>query len=207
MDKLDELARQLLHSNYVVLLIGDEICGLVEENSKSLYHGIYLLIQYGVIDKVITVCDDGVLSSLIRSNDKVVEIYGSTRRLRCSICGRRYYRTEVEKLVCGECGGKLVPEIVGRSQPVPRRVLSQAVYEALTADTLVVLGEVTELPAALLPIAASKSGVNVYIVTKRKSIISMFASHIGIEPSVFVDGVVRLVQAKSLKTEIEEKYG
>ncbi len=114
-------------------------------------------------------------------SSNVIELHGSIWRVRCASCGRRYNlgfgnvpREELPR--CNECGGLLRPDVVWFQEPIPLNQFERA--ERMFSKALLVLvigtsGKV--MPAALLPINASREGKSILEINPEETDLSELA--------------------------------
>ncbi len=94
----------------------------------------------------------------------VIELHGSIWRVRCTSCGKRYNlgfgNIPKEDLPrCKECGGLLRPDVVWFQEPIPLDQFKKAEELFSNAQVILVIGTSgLVMPAALLPINASREG-------------------------------------------------
>jgi len=115
----------------------------------------------------------GILKSLITQNidnlhlaagsQKVLEIHGNRKKLRCITCGTQYPlgSFDLSRLppLCPECGGVVKSDTVMFGEPIPVRVLDRCIEEAGRADCMLVAGTTAMVyPAAALPVHVKRNG-------------------------------------------------
>lgn len=85
----------------------------------------------------------------------VLEAHGSTRRYRCTACGRKLGIEDIpNKGVphCPSCGGLVKPEVVLYEEPLDQEVMSRCVEAMRLADLLIIGGtSMNVYPVAALP--------------------------------------------------------
>jgi len=148
--------------------------------------GHYVLVELeklGKLYRVITQNIDG-LHQEAGSSD-VIELHGTTRKINCMSCDKKYTMDEAYNLLQKElppkctCGGNLKPGTVLFGEPLPQVALEMAKLAAKNCDLFLVLGSsLVVYPAASMPRIAKKNGASLVIIN--------------IDPTPF-DGVADLV--------------
>lgn len=122
---------------------------------------------------VITQNIDGLHQKAGNSPDRVIELHGSTHRIRCTVCGRVYAGTEIQaRLEAGEedprcpvCGGVLRGGTILFGEALPEDALKTAVALARASDLMLVVGSSLVVnPAARLPMIAKQAGAGLVIL-------------------------------------------
>lgn len=105
--------------------------------------------------------------------DRLVELHGNTRSLRCTRCGTIFPVAEFVDLVathdepppCPVCGGILKSATVAFGEPLPARELRLALALAQRSGVLLVVGSTLLVnPAARIPAIAKEAGAYLAIV-------------------------------------------
>jgi NAD-dependent deacetylase len=96
-------------------------------------------------------------------SERLAEIHGNYRLVRCLGCGVRLSRDEVDLQVlppaCRTCGGLLKSDTVSFGEPIPGDVLERCYAESERADCILVVGtSATVYPAAHFPLAIHARG-------------------------------------------------
>jgi NAD-dependent deacetylase len=124
---------------------------------------------------IITQNIDGLHQKAGNSDDRVIELHGSTHRVRCTGCGRTYTGEEIQlRLDAGEedprcivCGGVLRTGTVLFGEALPERALRTAHAVALSTDLMLVVGSSLVVnPAARLPVIARDAGARLVIINQ-----------------------------------------
>ncbi|MFT5686851.1 MAG: NAD-dependent deacetylase [Myxococcota bacterium] len=143
------------------------------------------LLRLGRLAHVISQNVDGLhLMSGIPS-DRLSELHGNSRLLKCLACDLRYahdavgwdrrrmgpgYRTQKphpEQPSCPHCGGRLISSVVNFGDPMPERETDQAWAETEACDLFVVVGSsLVVSPANAMPEAATRSGARLIILNR-----------------------------------------
>lgn len=139
------------------------------------HRAIAALEDDGRVSAIITQNIDGLHQKAGSSPDRVLELHGSSHRLRCTTCGREYDAGEIlERLENGEtdprcvvCGGVLRSSTVLFGEALPEETLRRAVEASANADLMLVVGSsLVVKPAAQLPLVARKRGAGLVIVNR-----------------------------------------
>jgi len=134
--------------------------------------GHYVLVELekiGKLYRVITQNIDGLHQEAGSSN--VIELHGTTRKINCMNCDKKYTMDEAYNLLQKElppkctCGGNLKPGTVLFGEPLPQVALEMAKLAAKNCDLFLVLGSsLVVYPAASMPRIAKKNGASLVII-------------------------------------------
>ena len=134
---------------------------------NSGHNAIVHLEKMGRLRLLITQNIDGLHQEAGNSPEKVLELHGNERVVKCLNCGKAYERVVIQKRllegedvpVCGKCGGWLKPATISFGQELPKKVLERAYRESEKCDVFLVVGSsLTVQPASLLPVTAKTQG-------------------------------------------------
>ena len=137
------------------------------------HDAIARLERSGKLLAVITQNIDGLHQKAGNSSDRVIELHGSTHRIRCTVCGRVYAGVEIQaRLEAGEvdprcpvCGGVLRGGTFLFGEALPEDALKTAVALARASDLMLVVGSSLVVnPAARLPMIAKQAGARLAIL-------------------------------------------
>ena len=137
------------------------------------HHAVAELEKMGKLTCVITQNIDNLHQKAGNSPDKVYELHGNMRWLRCMDCVRRYplqevvdkYRSQFEVPSCEHCQGILKPDVVFFGELLPEMTLRSATLHATQCDLLIVIGSsLVVYPAASIPLYAKGSGAQLVII-------------------------------------------
>jgi NAD-dependent deacetylase len=127
----------------------------------------------GRIRGVITQNIDGLHQ--LAGSQNVLELHGTAREAACLDCGRRFpigplveefFRTKLAP-TCPECEGRIKHATISFGQPLPSRVLDEAVQWSREADLMIAIGSsLVVTPAADLPRWAHESGARLAIINR-----------------------------------------
>lgn len=141
------------------------------------HYAIAELERMGIVKAVITQNID-MLHQRAGSR-RVLELHGSMSHLDCLDCGQSYgwgdYIDDFDKGViprCKKCGSYYVkPRVVLFGEPLPQRVLFEAIEESRKCDAFLVVGSsLVVYPAAEMPYIAKKSGAKMIIVNAEPTV-------------------------------------
>lgn len=129
--------------------------------------------QLGKLDCIITQNVDGLHQTAGVGEEKVIELHGTTRYVKCLSCEKRYPRDEIadrikqgiDDPVCDDCGGILKSAAVFFGESMPMREVAEAQRRSQGCDLMMVLGSsLVVYPAAYMPAYAVQSGAKLIIV-------------------------------------------
>lgn len=124
---------------------------------------------------VITQNIDGLHQKAGHQSDRVIELHGSTHRLRCMNCGREYDGLAIQQRLeagekdprCEVCGGPLRSATILFGEPLPADALRMAVAVSQASDLMLVVGSSLVVnPAARLPAIAKQQGARLVILNR-----------------------------------------
>ncbi len=133
---------------------------------------IVRLHEMGMLESVITQNIDGLHQESGLPGEKVIELHGNTRRVRCMSCDRTSSIHAAQKRIeagdpapeC-DCGGYLKPDTISFGQAMPEDEVERATNLSRTCDCFIVVGSTLVVqPAALMPVYAKQSGAFLAIV-------------------------------------------
>ncbi len=137
------------------------------------HYAIAELERLGKLDCVITQNVDNLHQEAGSSPERVIELHGTMRWVRCLDCGRRYARQEiqarlergVETLCCDSCHGLLKSATVAFGEAMPVKETREAEARSRNADLFIVIGSsLVVYPAAYMPMYAVQAGARLIIV-------------------------------------------
>jgi NAD-dependent deacetylase len=96
-------------------------------------------------------------------SERLAEIHGNYRLIRCITCAARFAREAVDLRTlpptCPQCGGLLKSDTVSFGEPIPPDVLDRCFAESERADCMLIVGtSATVYPAAHFPVAVHETG-------------------------------------------------
>ena len=139
----------------------------IQQARPNLGHtSIARLDQMGLVQAVITQNVDGLHQLSGLADEKVIELHGNTRRIRCLKCRKVASTADIEKrLSSGDpapectCGGYLKPDTISFGQAMPAGEVQKAVSLSQSCDFFMVVGSTLLVqPAAHMPVYAKQNG-------------------------------------------------
>ena len=140
----------------------------------SIHYDIADIYKMGKLYCVITQNVDGLHQKSGIPEDKVIELHGSVRRLKCINCKKQYSILAVsaklaegitEEAICDSCGGKLKSATVSFGEPPLSEEISQAERFTRSCDLFMLVGSTLLIyPAAHMPIYAVESGAKLMVI-------------------------------------------
>ena len=131
------------------------------------------LATLGKLDCIITQNIDNLHQKAGNDPDRVFELHGNMRWIRCLDCGKRSPLEAVlgedgpaeEVPVCGLCGGILKPDVIFFGEALPEGVLREATWRANHCDLFIAIGSsLVVYPAAYMPLYAKQAGAKLAVV-------------------------------------------
>lgn len=129
----------------------------------------------GRVSSIVTQNIDGLHQKAGSNPARVLELHGSTHRIRCTSCGREFSADAIHARLedgetdprCAHCGGVLRPSTVLFGERLPEDTLRRAVEASAGADLMLVVGSsLVVKPASQLPVVARKRGAKLVIVNR-----------------------------------------
>jgi NAD-dependent deacetylase len=129
----------------------------------------------GYLLGVITQNIDGLHQKAGNSADRVIELHGTSHRVRCMNCGRSWDAEVIqERLYAGEteppcevCGGMLRAATILFGEQLPPEAWQRALELTKQCDLMLVIGSSLVVnPAAKLPELAKQTGAKVVIINR-----------------------------------------
>jgi NAD-dependent deacetylase len=148
--------------------------GLIADAEPNRAHrAVVELEEMGKLTCVITQNIDNLHQKAGNSPDKVYELHGNMKWLRCMGCNVRYpldtiverYRLQDDVPDCEHCHGILKPDVVFFGELLPEATLKKATFNATRCDLFIVIGSsLVVYPAASIPMYAKESGAKLVII-------------------------------------------
>jgi NAD-dependent deacetylase len=146
--------------------------GLLQAEPNPAHMTVAELCDADLLDAVITQNVDGLHQASGVSGDKIIELHGNTRRIRCMHCRKLTPTDEVwQRLAEGDtapecsCSGFLKPDTVSFGQSMPADEVERATALSRTCDFFMVVGSTLLVqPAAHMPFYAKNNGAWLAIV-------------------------------------------
>lgn len=143
-----------------------------EAQPNAAHYAIAEMERLNKLDCIITQNVDNLHQKAGNSPEKIYELHGNFKRVRCLNCGlvltmeELLPRFEIEEIpVCEKCYGILKPDVVFFGESLPQEVLENATNHARNCDLFIVIGSTLVVyPAAYLPAYARESGAKLIII-------------------------------------------
>ena len=145
---------------------------LIQAKPNPAHRALFSLYEMGFLEAVITQNIDGLHQEAGIPDDRVIELHGNNRRVRCMTCGKVSSIHEAQQRIeagdlapeC-ECGGYLKPDTISFGQAMPVAEMEKATSVSRTCDCFLVVGSTLLVhPAALMPRFAKDNGAFLVIV-------------------------------------------
>jgi len=146
--------------------------GLLQAEPNPAHMTVAELCDADLLDAVITQNVDGLHQASGVSGDKIIELHGNTRRIRCMHCRKLTPTDEVwKRLAEGDtapecsCSGFLKPDTISFGQSMPADEVERATDLSRSCDFFMVVGSTLLVqPAAHMPYYAKNNGAWLAIV-------------------------------------------
>lgn len=148
--------------------------GLMHESEPNKAHlAVAALEKMEKLRCVITQNIDDLHQKAGNTPDKVYELHGNMKRLRCMSCNKMYamndmlerYQAFHDVPECEACHGILKPDVVFFGEALPEGPLQSAIRHSEKCDLFVVIGSsLLVYPAASLPLYAKEAGAQLVII-------------------------------------------
>lgn len=109
------------------------------------------------------------------AENRVIELHGTMRFIKCLSCGERYTAQEIQMVLedgveipeCRRCAGILKHEAIAFGEAMPVQAMLKAEHASRTCDLFIVIGSsLVVYPAASMPIIAKRSGARLVIINR-----------------------------------------
>ena len=149
---------------------------LGDENTQPnpAHYAIAGLWEMDKLNCVITQNVDNLHQKAGIPEEKVVELHGNMRRVKCLSCGKRTTMAEViekmrkqgiEEPYCEKCNGILKPEGIFFGESLPDTAIKKATFHSQNCDLFIVIGSsLVVTPAAFMPNYAVQNGAKLVII-------------------------------------------
>jgi NAD-dependent deacetylase len=146
--------------------------GLKHARPNTGHLSIARLYETGHLAAVITQNIDGLHQASGIPEDKIIELHGNTRRVRCMSCRTLISWDAAEQMIRAgnkapecDCGGYLKPDTISFGQAMPEKETRKAVALSSNCDVFLVVGSTLLVqPAALMPGYARDAGAFLAII-------------------------------------------
>lgn len=145
---------------------------LQDAEPNQAHYAIAELEKLGKLTCVITQNVDNLHQKAGNSPDKVFELHGNMKRVRCMGCDSRFPMEDILQRLkeeevpdCHMCHGILKPDAVFFGEALPQKALNDAIYHSRHCDLFIVIGSTLVVyPAAYMPMYAVESGAKLVII-------------------------------------------
>lgn len=129
---------------------------------------------------------DGLHSAAGVSDDKIVELHGTDRYIKCLSCEKRFEPETVygrlvgdfNAPVCDACGGFLKTATISFGQQMPMDAMRRAQELSESAEIFIVVGSSLQVyPAASFPVVAKQSGAKLAIINREETPLDSLADY------------------------------
>ncbi|MCP3940977.1 MAG: sigma factor regulator FecR [Desulfobacteraceae bacterium] len=146
--------------------------GLKHAKPNKGHKSIARLYEMGFLTSVITQNIDGLHQASGIPSDKIIELHGNTRRVRCMSCKRLISWEETMVMIKAgarapecNCGGYYKPDTISFGQAMPEKETRKAAVLSAKSDVFIVVGSTLLVqPAALMPEYARNAGAFLVII-------------------------------------------
>lgn len=180
--------------------------------------GHIALARFGAAGKLLAVITqniDGLHQKAGNLPGRVIELHGSSHRLRCLRCGEIYDGVAIQtRLEAGEqdprcdvCSGPLRTSTILFGEPLPAEALQLAHRVSLAADLMLVVGSSLVVnPAARLPQIAKQQGAGLIIINRTPTPLDELADiRVAAEAGPTLNELARRVLGPSRAVESEKR--
>jgi len=146
---------------------------MTDAKPNQAHYAIAELDGLGKLDCVITQNIDYLHQKAGVPDDKIFELHGNNKWVKCLSCGNRYDFEQVkvrlnageESPDCEACHGLLKPEIIFFGESLPVETLQEAANRSQNCDLFIVIGSTLVVyPAAYMPVYATSAGAKLIII-------------------------------------------
>jgi NAD-dependent deacetylase len=145
---------------------------LKDAEPNKAHYAVAELEKLGKLKCVITQNIDNLHQKAGNSPDKVFELHGNMKFVRCMSCNKRFpvedilAKLDKEEIPdCQFCRGILKPDAVFFGESLPQQALNEAVRHSRNCDLFIVIGSTLVVyPAAYMPMYAVESGARLVII-------------------------------------------
>ena len=178
----------------------------IEPNAA--HYAIAELWEMGKLTRVITQNVDNLHQKAGVPEEKVIELHGNMKRVKCLSCGKRYAMSEIMERVnqgleeprCDDCQGILKPGAVYFGEAMPQDALTEATFHSSNCDLFIVIGSTLLVyPAAYMPGYALDAGAKL-------AIINLTPTPIDPEAALVIQSKAGEVMSKTVE-KVREKTG
>jgi NAD-dependent deacetylase len=146
---------------------------IADAEPNPAHYAIATLYELGKLDCVITQNVDYLHQKAGVPDDRVFELHGNNKWIKCLSCGNRYTFEQIKARLdvgeegpdCEACHGILKPEVIFFGESLPAETLHEAANRSHECDLFIVIGSTLVVyPAAYMPMYAVGSGAKLVII-------------------------------------------
>ena len=145
---------------------------LKDAEPNQAHHAVAELEKLGKLTAVVTQNIDNLHQKAGNSPDKVFELHGNMKFVKCMGCDNRFPVEEILQRLseeeipgCQFCRGILKPDAVFFGESLPQKTLNDAIHHSRNCDLFIVIGSTLIVyPAAYMPMYAVESGAKLVII-------------------------------------------
>jgi len=146
--------------------------GISRARPNPAHQALARLHDMGLLQAVVTQNVDGLHQESGLPDEKIIELHGNTRRIRCMSCRQIWPVEGVQRRIAGgdpapecECGGYLKPDTISFGQSMPMAAMERAAELSRGSDFFMVVGSTLLVqPAAHMPFYAKNNGAFLAII-------------------------------------------
>ena len=146
--------------------------GILDARPNPAHRALAEFHKMGLLQAVVTQNVDGLHQESGLPDDKVIELHGNTRRIRCLACREVFPVDDIrQRLAAGDdapecgCGGFLKPDTISFGQAMPAAEVEKSIALSRESDFFMVVGSTLLVqPAAHMPYYAKDNGTFLAIV-------------------------------------------
>ena len=164
----------------------DGILGDEDTLPNPAHYAIAGLWEMGKMDCVITQNVDKLHQKAGVPEEKVIELHGNMRWVKCLSCGKRTPMADVIERIekqgiedphCEECQGILKPEGIFFGESLPKKAVKEATFHSQNCDFFIVIGSsLVVTPAAFMPSYAVQNGAKLVIINLMPTPLDQYAT-------------------------------
>ncbi len=145
---------------------------LKDAEPNQSHYAVAELEKLGKLTAVVTQNIDNLHQKAGNSPDKVFELHGNMKFVKCMGCDNRFPVEEILQRLseeeipgCQFCRGILKPDAVFFGESLPQKTLNDAIHHSRNCDLFIVIGSTLIVyPAAYMPMYAVESGAKLVII-------------------------------------------
>jgi NAD-dependent deacetylase len=163
---------------------------LLEKQPNSGHVALQRLLAAGLIAEIVTQNIDGLHQKAGVNPERIIELHGSSHRIRCLGCRRVFPADSAELDLerelpdCPVCGGVLKESTIAFGESLIEDDLRRALALAGTSAFVLVVGSSLSVnPAAKIPLVATRTGASLAIINNEPTPLDHYAEFLVQAPS------------------------